>query len=175
MFHTITLNEFHQAIANGDYPLVKQYILHHDGNYAAINAKLGNDIPPIALAIIKEQAQIAKFLLNNGVDVNAAASGKGVTPLFLACAKGNLDVVRALLVVSGIVINTIHFSGYNPLEAAALQGHAQIVLALLAAGAYIQDYDIFIPALQERGHEEIAEIMSAWNDRDLTSKGLCTI
>jgi ankyrin repeat protein len=84
-------------------------------------------------ALSQKHPDIALFLLDRGIDVNAK-SDNGRTALWWACQMGYEDVARQLL-DRGAGIRAKNQEGHTPLFAAAMGAHPQIVRLLLERGA----------------------------------------
>jgi ankyrin repeat protein len=94
---------------------------------ADVNDPAGGPLPPLALAAMKGQLHVARFLIDRG----AAVSGEGVRPLDEAAYHGHLEVVRLLLEHGAPVSG----DASTPLHAAAMQGRAEVARLLLEHGA----------------------------------------
>lgn len=93
--------------------------------------------PPLALACMLGQLEMAKYLVSRGADVNAASStmARNRTPLYLAASAGHYEILL-WLVESGAKVNEEESSsGRTPLFAAAAGGHLRIMKFLLSKGA----------------------------------------
>jgi ankyrin repeat protein len=74
------------------------------------------------------------FLIQRGVNVNAAQNGVGTTPLMLAAANGHDDAIKALI-AGRADVNLQNAKGETALILAASAGKKDAVKALLRAGA----------------------------------------
>jgi len=90
---------------------------------------------PIHLASEEGQADMVKFLLNHGGDVNSPTEGANrIMPLHFAAAKGRTSVVETL-VAAGADINACDFARKTPLAWAVESGQGGVAQSLRKAGA----------------------------------------
>lgn len=81
-------------------------------------------------AIIANDAEIVKRLLEEGADPNECDEGTSITPLHFAAQNNSLDVVQ-LLVAAGADLNaTDEDDGDTPLAIAKLHQHQEMVALL---------------------------------------------
>lgn len=98
-----------------------------------VNAKSKIGQRPLYGAIRREAWDNAKFLVENGADIETV-DGEG-TPLALAAKYGGLELVK-LMVEKGLDVRTKNpYSGRTALHEAALHGHKAIVEFLIGKGA----------------------------------------
>jgi ankyrin repeat protein len=81
---------------------------------------------------------MAKFLLDNGADVNAADKSTGMTHLLTASMANNVPLVK-LLLKNGADAGKANKNGESPLIIACIQGNDSIVNLLLDAGADVNE------------------------------------
>ncbi len=84
-------------------------------------------------AAAKGQTDVAKYLIDKGIDVNATTSDRR-TALHMAAQHGDIPMIT-LLLVHGAAINLADAQGWTPLDRAAKWGHADAVAYLQAHGA----------------------------------------
>jgi hypothetical protein len=84
---------------------------------------------PLHMAVLSGSGDIARLLIDHGVDVNAA-DNEGREPLHLAVIAGNEDLVR-LLMKHGANINAADINGSTPLTYAVNSRHQGIDRLLL--------------------------------------------
>ena len=105
---------------------------------------------------------VAKCLMNRGVDVNKASNSGILTPLYGASYYGRLEVVRALLDAKAEA-NKADDSGKTPLYWASYEGHLEVVRALLDAEAEVNKADDYgtTPLSQalSRNHPQVAALL----------------
>lgn len=113
-------------------------------------------------AALLEFIEVARFLLDNGVNVNSYDEIYG-SALAAAAKNGSLPMVR-LLLDRGADVNG--FGGvvhHRALQAASSHGHEAIVKLLLQNGAMVNeinsDADSALQAACERGHENIVMLL----------------
>ena len=119
------------AIARGDLEDVKRHVaadaarLHRGGG--------ANSRPPLAQAILRNQTEIALYLLGAGADPNVVGAAQRA-PLHLAVERNNPALVRALL-KAGAKPNAGDQDGWTPLHHAAAKNQLETTRALLDGGA----------------------------------------
>lgn len=86
--------------------------------------------PPLTLAVLRGDREMATTLLNAGANANAGGED-GVTALLTAAAIGNVDLVM-LLLDAGASPDVRDREGYTASSVAAAAGHADIAHLLLA-------------------------------------------
>ena len=81
--------------------------------------------------------EVVRFLVENGVNVNAVTATDGTTPLMMACERGHLEIVR-LLVERGANVNAATSNdGGTALMMASQNDHLEIVRYLVERGANV--------------------------------------
>ena len=141
---------------------------------AEVNATNANGATALMAAVSAEDAEMAKFLIERGADVNAKPNmdgngflwGGGRTPLMWAAFRGNEGLVR-LLLAHGAKVNDFTLSG-SALTMAGWAGHAGVAKILLDAGAQVDQRDIianYTPlhwaASSERSNPNLVELLLA--------------
>jgi ankyrin repeat protein len=152
--------EFHEAAAAGQLERVKQLV---ESNPALGQSYSPDGFPVFALAAAFGQLAVARYLFENGADVNAAATnGTGYNALTGAVASGHVEIAVWLL-EKGADPNYRYGPGYTPLLAAAANGRLEIVNALLARGADLHakanDGKTALALAEERMHPEVAALL----------------
>jgi uncharacterized protein len=155
-----TTLEPHEAIAAGHLESVQRLV---DKDPALAKAYSPDGFPVFALAAAFGHLGVVQYLLEKGVNVNAAATnGTGYTALTGAVTGGHKDVV-ALLLKNGADPNYRYGPGYTPLLAAAANGHMEIVKTLLEYGAdaaaKTNDGKTAAAIAAERKHAEVADFL----------------
>ena len=87
----------------------------------------------------EEQAEIDKFIAENGSDVKAV-NKNGFTLLHQAAGLGQITVVE-FLVSKGADVNAKNNNGYTPLHQAAYDGHVEVVKFLVSEEANVKAKD----------------------------------
>ena len=86
------------------------------------------------IAVANGTAEIVRFLVENGADLNREAGDLSeMVPLAHAAESGNLDVVRYLIEGAGAKVDSVRFSN-NPLIKAASSGAIEVVRYLVDKG-----------------------------------------
>ena len=117
-----------KALRDGDTPTVRTLAR----GTSAINAPNMSGETPLMYAAIYSNAEIVKFLLDQGAEVNAKTP-TGTTALMLAV--GDIEKVR-VLIKRGANVNARSVTGRTPLLiAASRSGAGEVVKLLLAHGA----------------------------------------
>ena len=92
---------------------------------ANVNVKaVVNDVMPLHGAAGGNVADVARMLLENGVEVNAKNSN-GSTPLHYASWKNSINAAR-LLLENGANVNAETNGGWTPLDRAIHEGHDEM-------------------------------------------------
>lgn len=137
--------------------------LSNNGNFSfGLNNQIGSNVnsSPLIYAIKGKYIEIAKILLNKGVDVDQSST-HGKTPLMLAVENGD-EAMVSLLIDNGADINKKDQRGHNALVAAAENGHDNVVEILLDNGAQINDVvnsNNALTAALTKGHQKIAQML----------------
>ncbi len=91
-------------------------------------------------AVFDGNAELVRDLIQQGVDVNAAARDGGWTALLYGAAQGHLTVVQ-LLLAAGADVNQASTSGQTPITESAYWGRSvDVVTLLLSAGANLNQH-----------------------------------
>jgi ankyrin repeat protein len=88
----IAADEFVQALDTHQNSLIERYFREHHNP----NARAANDRSLLFAAILRNDAAVARRLLDAGASADLADNA-GVTPLMLAAMHGDLEMVRALI------------------------------------------------------------------------------
>ncbi|PYQ29147.1 MAG: hypothetical protein DMF56_12785 [Acidobacteria bacterium] len=123
---------FGEAVALGDSERVKSMLAK---DRALLHSRTADGFPAAGLAIFFRHAEIARWLIEEGADVNAAAeNAQRVAPLHAAAAVCDQETTR-LLLERGANPNARQQMDYTPLHGAASRGDIEIAKLLLAHGA----------------------------------------
>ncbi|MDD5424979.1 MAG: ankyrin repeat domain-containing protein [candidate division Zixibacteria bacterium] len=146
---------------------IAQFLLEQG---ADINATADHGETPLTLAA-SENADMVKFLIMNGAEVNPPKYKDQVTGCFMspmmpvhgAIWSGKLDILK-ILVENGARINVLDRNGFSPLHHAIIQKNNDIVKYLLAHGAFLNVRDekygcteLHIAAVN--GNRELVELL----------------
>lgn len=147
-----------EACALGDADRVKRMLA---ADPSLLHSRTADGFPPASLAIFFRHSELARWLIAQGADVNAAADNpQRVAPLHAAAAVRDRETV-ALLLERGADPNAKQQMDYTPLHGAASRGDIEIAKLLLAHGAErtAKAGDGLTPAEVARkyGHPEFAE------------------
>lgn len=122
----------HEACATGALETVKQMVRDRG---RLIDTHSGDGFTPLALACFFGHAAVAEHLVNQGANINLAATNQmKVAPIHAACAARQFDIVK-MLVANGADVNARQQQGFVPLHAAAQNGDAVMAKLLLDHGA----------------------------------------
>ena len=150
-----------EASAVGKFDVVAYIIGTHPDS---VNDYAPDGFTPLGLACYFGQAEVARYLVLKGADVNQPSNnGFNVFPIHSAAAGNYTDIVR-LLVQNGAGVNVKQQSGVTPLHSAAQNGNADMLIILLEHGASVdtrmeggkRPADL----AKEKGFDEIADILS---------------
>lgn len=122
----------HEACAAGVLETVKQ-IVRERGRLIATHSPDG--FTPLALACFFGHPEIAEYLVNQGANIDLAATNQmKVAPIHAACAARQLEIVK-MLAANGANVNARQQQGFVPLHAAAQNGDHAMARLLLDHGA----------------------------------------
>lgn len=123
---------FAEACALGDEARAKTLLT---ADPSLLEMRTADGFPPLGLAIFFRRPALAKWLIESGADVNAAATNaQKVTPLHAAAAVCDQETV-ALLLARGADVHAKQQLDYTPLHGAASRGDVAVARLLLAHGA----------------------------------------
>jgi len=152
---------FHEACALGDTDRVQQMLASAP---SLLHQRSADGFPPLGLAIFFRHGALARWLIEQGADVNAAAeNAQRVAPLHAAAAVCDRETV-AMLLERGADVSAKQQQDYTPLHGAASRGDVEIAKLLLAHGAEreAKGSDGLTPAdvARKYGQPEFAEWIS---------------
>ncbi|NOX55854.1 MAG: hypothetical protein GXP27_15710 [Planctomycetes bacterium] len=114
------------AASQGNLEAIKRHLAAG----ADINARfVAPGIPasgatPLHLAVLADQREVARYLIQHGADLNAKARDEhGGTPLHWAAALGRFEMAR-ILIEAGADVNARDNHGFTPLDATQYERHA---------------------------------------------------
>lgn len=123
---------FHEACAMGDAAQVKQLL---EADPSLLNSRSPDGFPAVGLPIFFRQPETARYLIEKGADVNAAAENPTrVAPVHAAAAVRDRETLRMLL-ERGADANAKQQRDYTPLHTAASRGDIAMAQLLLSFGA----------------------------------------
>jgi ankyrin repeat protein len=124
--------DFHEACALGDLVRVRTML---EATPSRLDEKSADGYPAVGLAIFFRHPDVAKFLIERGADVNAAADNpQRVAPLHAAASVSDRDTMK-LLLERGADPNARQQMDYTALHGAASRGDVEMARMLLAHGA----------------------------------------
>ena len=118
------------AAMQGDRDAVRSLIQQK----ADVNAALGDGTTALHWAAYKDDAEMAKMLLEAGASIKATTRVDALTPLLIACKNGNAAIV-GLLLQAGSDANSADEHLTTALMKAAASGNPDAVKSLLNRGA----------------------------------------
>ncbi|HEX8411385.1 MAG TPA: ankyrin repeat domain-containing protein [Thermoanaerobaculia bacterium] len=153
---------FAEACALGDEPRAKQLLA---ADQDVLQSRTADGFPALGVAIFFGHGALARWLIEQGADVNAAADNAArVAPLHAAAAVRDRETLR-LLLERGADPNARQQSDYTPLHGAASRGDIEIARLLLGHGAErdARATDGMTPAdvARKYGQNEFAEWMES--------------
>lgn len=152
-------NSLFLAIKSGNLDTVKQLLTEKE----LVNFKEeGSRITPLMEAAKSGQEEIARYLLQQGADVNARDI-LGESALIYAIEAGNVKIVQ-MLIDKGADVNMRTKLGVTPLVRAATLGRRKIVEILLSHGADIEAKNLDgkvtpLSKAAQRGHLETVKLL----------------
>ena len=136
--------------------------LQHVNGDVNIRDALGRT--PLHIAAEKGYANVAMFLLENGVEVNATDSNGNTPLIFIVHKIGDIEITRRLL-EKGAAVNIQNRSGETALMYAAWRGHSDIVQLLLQNHAdpalKNRQGNTALVLAESKGHLEIVRMLRA--------------
>ena len=90
----------------------------------------GEGITPLHWAAINNQYAVCKWLLEQGVDINAQGGDSGASPVMWAAQRCHFYIVN-LLITRGADLTLLDGQGYNILHLATIDGNALMLILLL--------------------------------------------
>lgn len=129
----------------------------------SVNNFAPDGFTPLGMACYFGQAEVARYLVMKGADVNLPSNnGYRVFPLHSAAAHNYTDIAR-MLINAGALVNIQQQAGVTPMHSAAQNGNIDLLIALLEHGAdvSIRMEGGKLPAdlARDKGFKEIAEIL----------------
>ena len=123
---------FGEACALGDDARVRELLA---GDPTLLRSRTADGFPAVGLAIFFGHGALARWLIEQGADVNAAADNpQRVAPLHAAAAVRDRETMRELL-ERGADPNAKQQNDYTPLHGAASRGDIEMAKLLLEHGA----------------------------------------
>lgn len=149
---------FGEAVALGDTDRVKQLLA---ADPSLLHSRTPDGFPAAGLAIFFRHGELARWLIEQGADVNAAADNPmKVAPVHAAAASCDRETMQ-LLLERGADVNAKQQLDYTALHGAASRGDIEMGKLLLAHGAdrSAKATDGMSPAdvARKYGHPEFAE------------------
>jgi len=124
--------DFPEACALGDLGRVQAMLA---ANPSLLDARSADGFPPLGLAIFFRHPDVAKFLIERGADVHAAAdNAQRVAPVHAAAAVRDVETMN-LLLDRGADPNAAQQMDVTPLHGAASRGDVEMAKLLLGHGA----------------------------------------
>ena len=158
----VMAHEIHEAAEKGDLERVKKF-LAADPQLLYDNSGAEGRIP-LHCAIRGKHSDVARFLIDQGADVNAREVN-GASVLNYASYWGLPEIVQLLIEKGADVKNDVTPNGITPLHWASSAGHSEIVKILIVSGADANaDQAMGLTPLHmavSSGHVEVAELLLA--------------
>ena len=111
------------ATSQGDLKTIKRHLAAGTDINAAFVAPgvLASGATPLHMAVVSDQREVARFLIDQGANINAPAKDEyGGTPLHWAAVLGRVEIARQLI-DAGANVNAMDKNGYTPLDATTLE------------------------------------------------------
>lgn len=127
---------FPEACAVGDTDLVQRMLARDP---SLLQSRSPDGFPSLGLAIFFRHSELARYLIAQGADVNAAAqNAQRVAPVHAAAAVQDHEILRMLL-ERGADANARQQSNFTPMHTAASRGDIEMAKLLLRFGARADD------------------------------------
>ena len=153
---------FAEACALGDEARAKELLA---ADPALLHSRTADGFPAVGVAIYFGHGPLARWLIEQGADVNAPAENAArVAPLHAAAAVRDRETTR-LLLERGADPNAKQQMDYTPLHGAASRGDVELAELLLAHGARrdAKSTDGLTPADMARKYNQPA--FAEWMER----------
>lgn len=125
-------SDIYEAVIAGDIPATKNFLAN---DKALLNQHSRDGFTPLGFAAFFSRTDIARFLIQQGADVNIASNNDfKVAPIHSAVAAKNLEIVKLLLDHKANP-NARQQQDVTPLHAAAHNNSPEIAKLLLSSGA----------------------------------------
>ncbi|MBM3812107.1 MAG: ankyrin repeat domain-containing protein [Acidimicrobiia bacterium] len=152
----------YEACAVGALEKVKEHLASRSRH---MDSHAPDGFTPLTLAAFFGNLQVARHLIDQGANINLAASNHmKVAPVHAAAAGGHFRILE-LLVQNGADVNQPQQQGWRPLHAAAQNGDEPAVRLLLSAGANRQtradNGQTPLDLAMTRGHAVIASLLES--------------
>lgn len=152
---------FHEAIVCGKIEAVEDYLQLYD--FRGINTLSQDGYPPLCLAALFHQTEIAKLLIQYGADVNLVAKNVSrVTALQSAVSKENQELCL-LLLKAGANPNTAQMQNATALHSAVHRGNLALTKLLVEYGAFISTRmysgKTAMSIAQDKGYQDIVDYL----------------
>ncbi len=143
-----------EAIEYNNVTIVQHFI--DEGFY--MKPKVKDGMAPIVQAVFNNSNDVAKLLLENGVDVNYSFDSRPM--ITIAAMFSQLETVE-LLLNYGAKVNDVDGSGVTPLMFAAREGNVEMVTYLLEQGANKTLREITYQTAEDmvKDNEELKEML----------------
>jgi len=127
---------FHMECQRGASGLT-EYLINKGAAFDP-NAAGPRGLNRLRIAVMLGSTDMARWLIEQGADVDMPSPKDGTTAITWAAYKGNLEMTD-VLVAAGADVDFADAQGAPPLKKAVERGHAQVVRRLIDAGARL-DY-----------------------------------
>ncbi|XP_029306575.1 B-cell lymphoma 3 protein homolog [Cottoperca gobio] len=109
-------------------------VLSRTPSSACLEMRNYEGLSPLHLAVLRDQKDLARMLLDAGADINVMDNKSGQSPLMHAVESNHADMVH-FLIESGCDVNSQSYSGNTALHSACGRGQVDTVRLLLKSGA----------------------------------------
>lgn len=120
--------DIYEAAAIGELAIVKDLV---ENKNVMVNSFSTDGFTPLGLSCFFKNIDIAKYLIENGADVNLPSKNEfKVAPLHSACAISNVELAT-LLLKHGAQVNAKQIGGVTALHEAAHNGETELAQLLI--------------------------------------------
>ena len=124
----------HTSVENKDLRNTELLIKNGANPNAEMKTEDDNNITPLLLAVIADDFDIVKLLIENGASIDVKEKNLGAAPLDIAILLNKNNNITNLLIEKGADINSVMTCGITPSDIALAVGNKEILAELISKG-----------------------------------------